>query len=123
MSDLSAEFQALANYKPTQKVRFVTAASLFDGHDAAINIMRRILQGMGAEVIFHGDAFDAVRLHCEALAREHGYRYIHSGDEPLLIAGVATETLEMLEEAALPASIAGKASAPGRDTSTARPRP
>ena len=47
MSNLSAEFQALANYKPTQKVRFVTAASLFDGHDAAINIMRRILQGMG----------------------------------------------------------------------------
>jgi len=54
MSDLSAEFQALANYKPTQKVRFVTAASLFDGHDAAINIMRRILQGMGAEVIHLG---------------------------------------------------------------------
>jgi methylmalonyl-CoA mutase len=54
MSELSAEFQALANYKPTQKVRFVTAASLFDGHDAAINIMRRILQGMGAEVIHLG---------------------------------------------------------------------
>jgi isobutyryl-CoA mutase len=35
-------------------VRFVTAASLFDGHDAAINIMRRILQGMGAEVIHLG---------------------------------------------------------------------
>ncbi len=54
MTDLSAEFKALANYKPTQKVRFVTAASLFDGHDAAINIMRRILQGMGAEVIHLG---------------------------------------------------------------------
>ena len=54
MSDLSAEFQALANYRPTHKVRFVTAASLFDGHDAAINIMRRILQGMGAEVIHLG---------------------------------------------------------------------
>ncbi|MDH4478473.1 MAG: methylmalonyl-CoA mutase family protein [Rhodoferax sp.] len=54
MSDLSAEYQALANYRPTQKVRFVTAASLFDGHDAAINIMRRILQGMGAEVIHLG---------------------------------------------------------------------
>jgi methylmalonyl-CoA mutase len=54
MTNLSAEFQALANYKPTQKVRFVTAASLFDGHDAAINIMRRILQGMGAEVIHLG---------------------------------------------------------------------
>ena len=54
MSELSAEFKALANYKPTQKVRFVTAASLFDGHDAAINIMRRILQSMGAEVIHLG---------------------------------------------------------------------
>ena len=54
MSDLSAEFKALANYRPTHKVRFVTAASLFDGHDAAINIMRRILQSMGTEVIHLG---------------------------------------------------------------------
>jgi methylmalonyl-CoA mutase len=54
MTDLSAEYKALANYKPKHKVRFVTAASLFDGHDAAINIMRRILQGMGAEVIHLG---------------------------------------------------------------------
>ncbi len=54
MTDLSAEYKALADYRPTHKVRFVTAASLFDGHDAAINIMRRILQGMGAEVIHLG---------------------------------------------------------------------
>ena len=54
MTDLSADFKALAQYRPTNKVRFVTAASLFDGHDAAINIMRRILQGMGAEVIHLG---------------------------------------------------------------------
>ncbi len=54
MTDLSADFKALANYRPTHKVRFVTAASLFDGHDAAINIMRRILQSMGAEVIHLG---------------------------------------------------------------------
>jgi len=54
MSNLAAEYQALANYRPAHKVRFVTAASLFDGHDAAINIMRRILQGMGAEVIHLG---------------------------------------------------------------------
>jgi threonine dehydratase len=56
------------------------------------------MQGFGAEVIFHGERFDEARLYCEALAREHGYRYIHSGDEPLLIAGVATEALEMLED-------------------------
>src|SRR5574343_1936657 len=54
MTDLSAEFKALASYRPANNVRFVTAASLFDGHDAAINIMRRILQGMGAEVIHLG---------------------------------------------------------------------
>src|SRR5450830_1889941 len=54
MTDLSADFKALAQYRPTNKVRFVTAASLFDGHDAAINIMRRILQSMGAEVIHLG---------------------------------------------------------------------
>ena len=54
MTELSADYKALAAYRPTHKVRFVTAASLFDGHDAAINIMRRILQGMGAEVIHLG---------------------------------------------------------------------
>ena len=41
-------------YKPTNKIRIVTAGSLFDGHDAAINIMRRILQSSGAEVIHLG---------------------------------------------------------------------
>ena len=41
-------------YKPKNKVRIVTAASLFDGHDAAINIMRRIIQASGAEVIHLG---------------------------------------------------------------------
>src|SRR6266404_2482436 len=56
------------------------------------------MRGMGAEVILHGERFDQARLHCEALARQHGYRYVHSGDEPLLIAGVATEALEMLED-------------------------
>jgi len=56
------------------------------------------MRGMGAEVIFHGERFDEAREHCEDLARRNGYRYIHSGDEPLLIAGVATEALEMLED-------------------------
>ena len=41
-------------YKPENRVRFVTAASLFDGHDASINIMRRILQATGCEVIHLG---------------------------------------------------------------------
>jgi methylmalonyl-CoA mutase len=41
-------------YQPKNKIRIVTAASLFDGHDAAINIMRRIMQASGAEVIHLG---------------------------------------------------------------------
>ena len=45
---------AQEKYQPTHNIRFVTAASLFDGHDASINIMRRILQGTGAEVIHLG---------------------------------------------------------------------
>src|SRR5438876_5685371 len=56
------------------------------------------MQGMGADVIFHGLTYDESKQHCETLAHEHGYRYIHSGNEPLLIAGVATEALEMLED-------------------------
>src|SRR5664279_4421471 len=54
MTELKSDYKALAAYRPAHKVRFVTAASLFDGHDAAINIMRRILQGMGAEVVHLG---------------------------------------------------------------------
>jgi threonine dehydratase len=56
------------------------------------------MRALGAELVFHGRDFDDAREHCEALARERGYRYVHSGNEPLLIAGVATETLETLEE-------------------------
>ncbi len=44
----------VAPYRPKNAVRFVTAAALFDGHDAAINIMRRLLQGTGCEVIHLG---------------------------------------------------------------------
>lgn len=56
------------------------------------------MQGMGAEVIFHGARFDEAKIHCEQLAQQHGYRYVHAGNEPLLIAGVGTEVLEMLED-------------------------
>ncbi|HEY7241029.1 MAG TPA: cobalamin-dependent protein, partial [Burkholderiales bacterium] len=52
MTDLSDSAKLV--YKPKHKIRFVTAASLFDGHDASINIMRRILQASGAEVIHLG---------------------------------------------------------------------
>ncbi|MBK7079458.1 MAG: cobalamin-dependent protein [Betaproteobacteria bacterium] len=53
MNDLSATHKPQV-FKPVNKVRFVTAASLFDGHDASINIMRRILQASGCEVVHLG---------------------------------------------------------------------
>ena len=56
------------------------------------------MRQLGAELIVHGRDFDAAREHCERLASEHGYRYVHSGNEPLLIAGVGTGTLEILED-------------------------
>jgi threonine dehydratase len=43
------------------------------------------MRGLGAELVFHGRDFDDAREHCEQLANEHGYRYVHSGNEPLLI--------------------------------------
>jgi len=55
------------------------------------------MQALGAEVVFFGRDFDEAREHCEQLAAEHGYRYIHSGNEPLFVAGVATYALEILE--------------------------
>ena len=55
------------------------------------------MRALGAEVIFCGRDFDEAREHCEKQATEHGYRYIHSGNEPSLIAGVATCTLEILQ--------------------------
>jgi threonine dehydratase len=55
------------------------------------------MEALGAEVVFHGRDFDDAREFCEKQATEHGYRYIHSGNEPSLIAGVATCTVEILE--------------------------
>jgi threonine dehydratase len=66
--------------------------------EAANPVKVASMRGLGAELVFHGRDYDEAREHCEQLAQEHGYRYIHSGDEPLLIAGVATQTLEILEE-------------------------
>jgi threonine dehydratase len=56
------------------------------------------IRALGAELETYGRDFDDAREHCEQLAERDGYRYVHSGDEPHLIAGVATETLEILEE-------------------------
>jgi len=78
------------------------AASLFGVHavicvpEKANPVKVDSMQALGADVIFHGRDFDEAREHCEQLAAERGYRYIHSGNEPALIAGVATYTLEIL---------------------------
>jgi threonine dehydratase len=56
------------------------------------------MRALGGELVEHGRDFDEARENAEALAAEHGYRYIHSGNEPHLIAGVGTHTLEILEE-------------------------
>jgi len=80
------------------------AARLFDVPaticvpDAANPVKVASMRGLGARLVFHGRDFDDAREHCEALAASEGYRYIHSGNEPLLIAGVATHTLEILEQ-------------------------
>jgi threonine dehydratase len=55
------------------------------------------IRGLGAEIVTHGVDFDEAREHAAGLAEQHGYRYIHSGNEPHLIAGVGTYALEMLE--------------------------
>ncbi len=79
------------------------AASLF-GVAATIFVPRGAnpvkvasMRSLGAEVVEHGVDFDEARERCAELAAERGARYIHSGDEPLLIAGVATATLEILQ--------------------------
>jgi threonine dehydratase len=56
------------------------------------------IRALGAEIVEHGRDFDEAREERERLAVEHGLRYVHSGDEPHLIAGVGTHTLEILED-------------------------
>ncbi|MBM3292025.1 threonine/serine dehydratase [Candidatus Bathyarchaeota archaeon] len=56
------------------------------------------IQSHGAEIIEKGRDFEEAKENAELLAREHGYRYIHSGNEPHLIAGVGTIGLEILED-------------------------
>ena len=75
MNDLSAPKLAAADAQPgqktlTNKVRFVTAASLFDGHDASINIMRRILQSNGVEVVHLGHNRSVDEVVTAALAED-----------------------------------------------------
>lgn len=56
------------------------------------------IRNLGAEVVHHGPYFDITNEYAQQLAKEEGYRYIHAVNEPLLIAGVGTYTLEILED-------------------------
>jgi len=79
------------------------AADLFGVHavicvpEQANPVKVESMRALGAEVVFHGADFDEAREYCEKLAAEQNYRYVHSGNEPALVAGVATYTLEILE--------------------------
>jgi threonine dehydratase len=57
----------------------------------------RSMEDLGARILPFGNDFDDAREYCERLAEEHGYRYVHSGNEVHLIEGVGTYTLEILE--------------------------
>ena len=65
-----------------------------DANPGKAESMRRL----GANLIFHGRDFDDSREHAEMLAGREGYRYIHSANEPLLISGVGTYALEIIED-------------------------
>lgn len=56
------------------------------------------MRSLGAEIIEHGHDFDEARTHCEAICHEQGLRYVHSANEPDLIAGVGTYALEIFDE-------------------------
>ena len=63
-------------------------------NEAKVEAMR----ALGAEVRLHGRDFDEARMECERIAREEGFRYVHSANERLLIAGVGTISLEIFED-------------------------
>ena len=69
---------AVPKYSPAHPVRVVTAAALFDGHDAAINVMRRILQATGAEVIHLGHNRSVAEI--VDCAAEHRFEVAESVD-------------------------------------------
>jgi len=72
----------------------VTIVVPADANRSKVTAMERL----GADVRFHGADFDEAREHAERLAAEEGYRYVHSANEPALVAGVGTAGIEVVEE-------------------------
>ena len=108
----------LAALEPSERARGVAAAStgnhgqsvayaarLFDCRatifmpEGANPLKVAATEALGAEVVQTGRDFDAARLVAEEYAAGHGMRFVHSSNEPLLVAGVGTATLELLEAA------------------------
>ena len=107
----------MAHMDPEQRIRGLITASTGNHGQSVANACRifgakavvvvpeganplkvRSMRNLGAEVLFHGANFDQAREYSERLAKEEGYRYVHAANEPLLVAGVATYALEILEE-------------------------
>ena len=107
----------VANLSPEERERGVITASTGNHGQSIANACREFgvramiglpnganplkvaaMEVLGAELVFHGANFDEARQHCERLAREEGYRYVHAVNEPLLIAGVGTASLEIVED-------------------------
>src|SRR4029078_13194417 len=61
-------------------------------------VKMQAMRNLGAEVRLHGRDFDEAREECERVANEEGFRYVHSANEPKLIAGVGTIALEIFED-------------------------
>ena len=81
------------------------AGKLFNKHviiySPSVNVNEsklRAMRDLGAEVRLYGCDFDEARVECERVAKEEGYRYVHSANEPALIAGVGTMGLEIFED-------------------------
>ena len=60
------------------------------------------MRALGAEIVEHGEDFDDARVYCEAITRREGFRYVHSANEPDLIAGVGTYALEIFDDLPAP---------------------
>jgi len=77
--------------------RFGVRATVFVPEDAN-PVKVESMRALGAEIVFYGRDFDDAREHCEKESAARGYRYVHSGNEPDLIAGVGTYALEILQD-------------------------
>jgi threonine dehydratase len=107
----------LAHLKPEERSRGVITASTGNHGQSIANACRifgvramivlpeesnplkvAAMRALGAELVFQGQSYDEARGHAERLASEEGYRYVHPSNEPLLISGVATQALEVIED-------------------------